>query len=95
MLVVDASVAIKWFLLEAGRDEARRLLDAGQRLIAPELIVAEVTNTMWKRVMAGQITARQGAAATAALTQFLEPLLPIAPLAARAGDRRRAAPSGL
>jgi len=29
MLVVYTSVAIKWFLLEAGRDEARRLLDAG------------------------------------------------------------------
>ena len=80
MLVVDASVAIKWFLLEPGRDEARRL----QRLIAPELIVAEVTNALWKRVMAGQITARQGIAASTALTQLLEPLLPIAPLAARA-----------
>ena len=84
MLVANASVAIKWFLLEPGRDEARRLLDPGQRLIAPELIVAEVTNAMWKRVMAGQMTARQGAAATTALQQFLEPLLPLAPLAARA-----------
>ncbi|HSA80109.1 MAG TPA: type II toxin-antitoxin system VapC family toxin [Geminicoccaceae bacterium] len=84
MLVVDASVAIKGFLLEPGRDEARRLLDSEQRLIAPELIVAEVTNAMWKRVMAGQIDARQGAAATFALTQLLEPLLPIAPLAGRA-----------
>ena len=34
MLVVDASVALKWFLLEPGRDEARRLLDPEQRLIA-------------------------------------------------------------
>ena len=39
---------------------------------------------MWKRVMAGQVTARQGVAATTALQQFLEPLLPLAPLAGRA-----------
>jgi predicted nucleic acid-binding protein len=84
MLVVDASVAIKWFLLEPGREEARRLLEPMHRLIAPELIVAEATNAMWRRVMAGQMSARQGAAATTALIQFLEALLPVGPLAARA-----------
>jgi predicted nucleic acid-binding protein len=84
MLVVDASVAIKWFLLEPGREEARRLLQPGHRLIAPELIVAEATNAMWRRVMAGQMSARQGAAAITALVRFLEALLPLGPLAARA-----------
>ncbi|MGH6944535.1 MAG: type II toxin-antitoxin system VapC family toxin [Geminicoccaceae bacterium] len=84
MLVVDASVAIKWFVLEPGREEARHLLEPRHQLIAPELIVAEVTNAMWKRVMVAEMTAPQGAAATAALIRFLEPLLPIAPLAGRA-----------
>jgi hypothetical protein len=30
-LVVDASVAVKWFLVEPGRPEAMRLLDRGSR----------------------------------------------------------------
>lgn len=84
MLVVDASIAIKWFVEEPGRAEARRLLTAGDPLIAPDLIVAEVTNAMWKRVLARQMTVMQGATATASLGRFLDSLLPLAPLAERA-----------
>ena len=44
MLVVDCSVAVKWFLEEPGDREALALLRAGERLIAPELIIAELIN---------------------------------------------------
>jgi predicted nucleic acid-binding protein len=40
MLVVDSSVAVKWFLEEPGDREAVALLRSGERLIAPELIIA-------------------------------------------------------
>jgi predicted nucleic acid-binding protein len=57
MLVVDASVAVKWFLVEPGDREALALLDGDEPLIAPELVVAEVVNAVWKRLVSGGIDA--------------------------------------
>ena len=52
-LVVDASVAIKWFIPEPLSAEARRILDDYQAgtlsLLAPDLINAEVGNIVWKK----------------------------------------------
>ena len=47
-LVVDASVAAKWFLPEPDAAAALRLLDGRRRLVAPDLIHAEVGNAIWK-----------------------------------------------
>lgn len=56
MIVVDASVAVKWSVDEAGRDDALRLLDAGRDLVAPDTIFAELTNVFRKKVRSGQVT---------------------------------------
>jgi predicted nucleic acid-binding protein len=48
-LVIDASVAIKWFLPEQYSINAIRLLDAGHELIAPDLIFPECGNVLWKK----------------------------------------------
>jgi predicted nucleic acid-binding protein len=84
IVVVDASVAVKWFIHEPDRPAARRLLEPESRLIAPDLIVAEVASAMWRRVMAGEGDARQGPLSAASLPRFFVRLLPLAPLAARA-----------
>jgi predicted nucleic acid-binding protein len=55
--VVDASVAVKWLVLEAYSDYAARLLDDGSTLLAPELIFAEVGNALWAMRRRGDITA--------------------------------------
>ena len=47
-VVVDASVAAKWFLPEPDASAALRLLDGRRRLAAPDLIRAEVGNVVWK-----------------------------------------------
>jgi predicted nucleic acid-binding protein len=47
-VVVDASVAAKWFLPEPNAEVALRLLDGRRRLVAPDLIGAEVGNIIWK-----------------------------------------------
>ena len=47
-LVIDASVAIKWFIPEQGSDKAIRLLDSKRPLIAPDLIRPEIANILWK-----------------------------------------------
>jgi predicted nucleic acid-binding protein len=84
IVVVDASVAVKWFIHEPGRPAARRLLEPESRLIAPDLIVAEVASAMWKRAMAGEGDARQAPLSAGSLSRFFARLVPLAPLAARA-----------
>lgn len=78
MLVVDCSVAVKWFIIEPGRPEARRLLHGGDRLIAPELIVAEVVNVIWKRLLTGAIDHPQAADVPRELPQLFAELCPLA-----------------
>jgi len=53
--VVDASVAVKWYLPEPESDAAGRLLDPEHDLIAPDLLFAEVGNALWKRWRRGEI----------------------------------------
>jgi predicted nucleic acid-binding protein len=57
MLVVDASVAIKWFVPEIHADDAERLLAEDVILAAPDLIGPEVANAVWKKARRGEITA--------------------------------------
>lgn len=84
MLVVDCSVAIKWFLEEPGDREALTLLRSGDRFVAPELIVAEMVNVLWKRVTSGAIDASQAADIPRAIPSTIAELWPLAPLAERA-----------
>ena len=55
-LVVDASIAMKWLVPEALHEEAVALLDVGSAFLAPDLLVAEVGNALWKKVQRGEIT---------------------------------------
>ena len=54
VFVVDASVAIKWVVDEAGTAEA--LLLRRHRLIAPDLLIAECANVLCKKVRRGELT---------------------------------------
>lgn len=49
-VIVDASVAVKWFVPEDGSEEAEQLLDGKTRLYAPTIILGEVANALWKAV---------------------------------------------
>jgi predicted nucleic acid-binding protein len=52
-VVVDSSVAIKWFVVEPYAVEAHRILEEYQTgtvtLLAPDLLYAEVGNIVWKK----------------------------------------------
>jgi predicted nucleic acid-binding protein len=48
-VVVDASVAVKWFLPEELSTEARQLLAPEYELLAPDLLWAELGNVLWKK----------------------------------------------
>lgn len=82
--VVDASVALRWFVQAPGSPEAAVLLAADEPLVAPELVVAEVANAAWKLVRAGQIGREHGARVAAAIGQAFDALVPAADLAPRA-----------
>lgn len=47
-LVIDASIAVKWFIPERGSIEAIKLLNSSIQLFAPDIIRPEVANTLWK-----------------------------------------------
>jgi len=47
--VVDASVAVKWFVPESHSREAAALLDPSFTLHAPDLLFSEVSNALWKK----------------------------------------------
>ena len=50
LLVIDASVVIKWFVSEPDSDAALRLLDVEKRFLAPDHVFAETVNVVWKHV---------------------------------------------
>jgi predicted nucleic acid-binding protein len=58
--VIDASVAVKWYIPEPFSEQAvyyLELLKAGQaKLLAPELIVAEMGNVLWKKEVSGELS---------------------------------------
>ncbi len=47
--VIDASIAVKWVVEEEGTPQALALRQRA-KLIAPELLVAECANILWKKV---------------------------------------------
>jgi predicted nucleic acid-binding protein len=53
-LVIDASIAVKWVVEEQGTPEALAVRQRA-KLIAPELLVAECTNILWKKVQRGEL----------------------------------------
>lgn len=55
-LVVDASVAAKWFLPEVGAERAQALLSARFALHAPDLLWTEVASVIWKHARKTIIT---------------------------------------
>jgi predicted nucleic acid-binding protein len=63
LYVIDAGVAVKWFIPEPDSDKARRLLDnynqGSDDFIAPDLLIPEATNVFWKRAARGDITAQE------------------------------------
>ena len=86
ILVVDASVATKWFFAEFGDQSARELAEGKDVLIAPDLIVAEVCNSAWKKVARAEATADRAREVAIALPRIFRELVPGEALAPRALD---------
>ncbi len=88
--VVDASVAAKWYLPEPGGDAADALLAEAAAgtgaLLAPDLLVPELANVLWKKVRAGECGAADAGEVLDLLEDDCPTLLPSRELAPRALD---------
>lgn len=84
MIVVDASVACKWYLDEPDCDAARALVTAKTELIAPDLILAEFANVAWKRLSRQEISEEQAMTMVDHLPYVLLEIVPCLGLRQRA-----------
>jgi predicted nucleic acid-binding protein len=57
--VVDSSVAVKWYVPEVHADSAVRLLDEGYELHAPDLLLPELGNILWKKNRRNELTEKE------------------------------------
>lgn len=80
-VVIDASVAVKWFLPEEDSDAARALLDSGHDLLAPDLLYAEVGSVLSKRARRGEFAQTDGLNMLRSLMQLRIVMRPHPPLA--------------
>ena len=76
LVVVDASVAAKWFLPENGEalaDRALALLNKYDKnevqFVVPDLFYVEIANAIWKAVRTGRVPRASGDQALVLLTQ--------------------------
>lgn len=80
-LVVDASVACKWFIAEGDEDLADALLTSGDRLLAPEVVIPELCNIFWRKVRLKLMTPAQAEDAAARAAGHFSAVVSCEPLA--------------
>jgi predicted nucleic acid-binding protein len=67
VIVIDASIATKWLANEPDSVAAARLLERDDSFAAPDIILAETANALWKKQRAGEIEVNGLAEAITAL----------------------------
>lgn len=82
-LVIDASIAVKWVVEEDGTPEAL-VVRRRAKLIAPELLVAECANILWKKVQKDELSKKEALLAAHLLQGAEIELLPTRSLLAAA-----------
>ncbi|MFZ0606363.1 MAG: PIN domain-containing protein [Xanthobacteraceae bacterium] len=78
---MDASVAVKWTVAETGRDQALRVLDRADELVAPDLLVAEAANVLRRKCRLGEISMQQSEEALRAIRTTIPRFVPSLELA--------------
>lgn len=81
MKLVDTSVVVKWFVAEEGQAEAELLI--GESLAAPDLLLVEVSNALWKKWRKHELEREQATMAQTMIASFVQ-LRPSRPFAEQA-----------
>lgn len=85
IVVLDASVAVKWYVREQGSDQAVQLLDREDlHFVAPDLFRAEIANALLRQNRSGQLSEAALDSALADLTFTMPELVPSAEIIDRA-----------
>jgi len=83
-IVVDASVAVRWHFDLSNTVDWRAIIAPGESLIAPDLVISESVNAIWRLTRAGQIDETLATAIVASLPNEFEQLIPTTFLASAA-----------
>lgn len=75
-IVVDASVAVRWHFDLSNTVDWRAIVASGEALIAPDLVIYESVNAIWRLTRAGQIDETLAAAIVASLPNEFTQLVP-------------------
>jgi predicted nucleic acid-binding protein len=75
--IVDASVALKWFVAETDSLVADELSASNHRLFAPRLILTEVANALGRKAMSGLMSATEACVYIRSLSQYFDGLLAV------------------
>jgi predicted nucleic acid-binding protein len=84
--VVDASVAVKWVLPEAGSERAAAIRTADDDLIAPSLAYAEIGSAIWRAVLRGDVRAAEAGQTLRVALDHYRRIVPLEELAEPAID---------
>lgn len=79
MISLEASIAVKWVIEEEGTEDALALRRK-VKLIAPDLLAAECSNILWKKVRRGELAKDEALLAAKLLQNADLELLPTRPL---------------
>jgi predicted nucleic acid-binding protein len=85
-LVIDSSVAVKWYVLEEGHQQAANLFLGGHKLVAPDLLLAETANVSRRKVRGADMTEQQAVEAMGRLRREFPMFAPSDELVERAFD---------
>lgn len=88
-LIVDASVAVKWFIAEDRSPAARRLLDSADDLVAPDIVCLEVFNALWVATRLDRLPADNLAGLAPTIPRIFSSLVPLAELYPAASELAR------
>jgi predicted nucleic acid-binding protein len=83
-IVVDASVAMRWSATLARSDRAEALLECDEPIIAPDLVIAEITNAAWKAAVFGGASLEAVALVVHESADYFDELVPAVDLKNRA-----------
>lgn len=84
--VIDANIAAALFIDLAYSSKARESLTKATALIAPDLVIPELTNTFWRMVTGGQVEKSFASLALDGLANVLSEIVPSKALTQHALD---------
>ncbi len=86
MIVVDASVAMKWFVEEVLHAEARNIFKYRQDIQAPDFIMIEIANVAWKKAARDEIERDQALHIIRLAADSIPSLIPAIEILERAAE---------